>query len=415
MTESAGFPTIAVMGTFDTKAREYEYLIREIEEQGGRVYTIDLSLSGKKPELKADLCAEDIVASRGIDAEQLYEMPRSKAMDAMLPAAAALVSRLGGENRIHAIISMGGSGGTTLASAIFAGLPLTMPKILISTLAGTSRIGGYVGAQNIMVINPIVDVSGINSITAEVFKQAAWVAVGAGKGAMCRQREQREAQKPVIAATMYGVTTPCITRAKEWLEARGYEVVTFHAVGAGGRAMESLLRKGHFAGVLDITTTELASQVLGSEAGTAGADRLDRRGLPAAPQVVSLGAMDMISVTDFKKFEGHHIYCHNKIPSHVRTTGADLKKVGAYIAEKLNQADCPSVLMVPLKGLSQMDAPGKELYDPEADRVLFDAIRKDLDTEKTELIEMACHINDEEFAVAAAKKLDQLIKMERHL
>ena len=405
-------PRIAVIGTFDSKAVEYGYLIKEIKACGAEILTIDIGLKESRTVFAPDINVKDILLSGGVDMKSFHTLPRNRAMDLLLEHTNSIVSELMTQNDIDGFISMGGSGGTTLASAVYRELPLDMPKVLISTLAGTSRIGKYIEGQNITVINPVVDVSGINAVTRIIFKEAAGTIYGAAKK-YYEARGENSRQKPIIAATMYGVTTPCVMKAKKWLEDKGYEVIVFHAVGSGGRAMEKLLRQNFFRGILDITTTEVAAEALGSLSGTAGPLRLDRTDIEDIPQVVSLGACDMVSVTDFEHFKGHQIYCHNDKPSHIRTGKTDMEMIGRYFAEKLNASRCKTALFIPLKGFSEMDRPEKELFDPEADKKLIETIKQNIDKRKVEVIELNDNVNDDEFALRAAKKLHELIEMEK--
>jgi uncharacterized protein (UPF0261 family) len=219
-------------------------------------------------------------------------------------------------------------------------------------------------------------------------------------------------ERPLIGATMFGVTTPCVTAARERLEELGYEVLVFHATGTGGQSFEALATGGYLVGALDVTTTELADDLVGGVL-SAGPDRLEAVGRSAIPQVVSLGALDMVNFgprdTVPDKFEGRNLYVHNPTITLMRTTPEENAELGRRIARKLNGADGPTVLFVPLKGVSAIDVDGQPFRDAEADEALFAALREGLDTSKVEVHEVDTDVNDPAFAVAMADRLHELV------
>jgi uncharacterized protein (UPF0261 family) len=288
-------------------------------------------------------------------------------------------------------------------------LPVGVPKLMVSTLAsGDTR--PYVGAVDVTMMYSVVDISGVNSVSARIMANAA----GAMAGMVGATVPELEA-KPLVGATMFGVTTPCVTRARERLEELGYEVLVFHATGSGGQSLEALVRDGFLAGVLDATTTELADELVGGVL-SAGPDRLEAAAAAGVPQVVSLGALDMVNFgpreTVPPQFEGRNIYVHNPTVTLMRTTPDECAELGRQIGRKLSAAKGPTALFVPLKGVSMIDVAGQPFHDEAADEALFTALRETLD-DSVETHEVDTDINDPEFAVAMADRLHAMIEEAR--
>jgi uncharacterized protein (UPF0261 family) len=286
-------------------------------------------------------------------------------------------------------------------------LPVGVPKLMLSTMASgdTSR---YVGSTDVAMMASITDIAGVNSISAQILANAAAAMAGMVKSASVEIDHAR----PLVAATMFGVTTPAVTAAREDLESRGYEVLVFHATGTGGKAMENLIDAGFFDGVLDLTTTELCDELVGGVL-SAGPDRLGAAARTGVPQVVSLGALDMVNFgapdTVPKKFQGRTLYHHNPSVTLMRTTPEETAELGRQIAEKLSAATGPTTLFVPLKGVSMIAVEGQPFYDADADAALFGAIRENL-ADSVDLVELDCDINDPAFAKAMADTLDGYLK-----
>ena len=293
-----------------------------------------------------------------------------------------------------------------MAAPAMRALPIGVPKMIISTMA-SGNVSQYVDTSDLIMVPSIVDVEGLNDISKKIFTNA----VNALCGMVSYPSEVVSEGKPLLAATMFGVTTPCIKTAKEYLESQGYDVLVFHATGAGGRSMESLVDAGFIKGVLDMTTTEWCDEIVGGVL-TAGPHRLEAAGKAGIPQVVSVGALDMVNFGPWEtvppQFTDRNLYKHNPTVTLMRTTADELKQIGGAIAEKLNMAKGPTVLYLPLKGVSMIDVEGTPFYDPEADAALFDTLRESLN-DNIEIIEMDTDINDPEFAIAAAKKLISML------
>jgi uncharacterized protein (UPF0261 family) len=321
-------------------------------------------------------------------------------------AAARWLRRLYDEGRCQGVLAAGGSGNTAVATRAMRALPLFVPKVMVSTMASTDT-SAYVGASDIVMIPAISDVAGINRISATVLARAA-----ATVAALVHVPPAPSSGRPLVAATMFGVTTPAVTTARGHLEGHGYEVVTFHATGTGGRAMEELVAAGAVDGVLDLTTTELADELVGGVL-SAGPDRLTAAGRAGVPQVVSLGALDMVNFgapdTVPARFAGRRLLRHNPEVTLMRTTPDECAALGRVVGERVSAARGPTALFVPLGGVSQVSVPGGPFFDPEADAALFDAVRASVGS-AVELHELDTDVNDPRFAAATAQRLHELIE-----
>jgi len=289
-------------------------------------------------------------------------------------------------------------------------LPVGFPKMMISTVA-SGDVRPYVGEKDIIMMNSVVDIAGINRISSAILTTAANAIAGMATGAAADIVDE----KPLIVATMFGVTTPCVTKAKDYLETAGFEVLVFSASGIGGRTMEALIETGMISGVLDVTTTEWCDELVGGVLG-AGPNRLDAAALCGIPQVVSAGALDMVNFgpreTVPEKFKGRNFYEHNTTITLMRTTKEENTRIGEVIADKLSKSKASCTLFIPMKGVSMIDAEGMPFYGPEENRALFDALRKGC-KDNVKIVEKNMHINDSDFALAMAMELEKLIKTER--
>ena len=399
--------TILLIGTLDTKGMEFAYVRDLILERGHQTIVIDAGVAAE-PAFPPDITAEAVAEAGGTKLTYLREaQDRGAAISAMSAGAAKLTAELYTAGKIDGILSLGGSGGTSIASTAMQALPVGFPKVMVSTLT-SGDVSPFVGVKDLTMMYSVVDVAGLNRISRRVFANAV--------GAVCGMVEQPipEAEdKPIIAATMFGVTTPCVTSVRQELEAHGYEVLVFHATGSGGRAMEGLIADGYVRAVADITTTEWCDELVGGVLG-AGPTRLDAAAKAGIPQVVSCGALDMVNFWGIETvpaaFKDRNLYRHNDQVTLMRTTTAECAELGKIIAQKLNQATGPVTFFIPLKGVSMIDAPGQPFYSPEADAALFDALREGLDRDKVTLIELDYHINDPLFAASMSAHLLELIK-----
>lgn len=399
--------TVVILGTLDTKGAEIRYLRDAVTARGAATLVVDTGILGE-PAFTPDIDHHTVAAAAQTTIDDLARGgDRGKAVERMGLGAARVIADLHAQGKVDGIIAIGGSGNAAIASAAMRALPVGVPKLLVTTVAaGDTR--PYVGNTDITMMYSVVDISGINRLSRRILSNAAGAIVGMAQADPVESTDQ--AERPLVAATMFGVTTPCVTSVREQLEALGYEVLVFHATGVGGRSMESLIRDRFFTGVLDITTTELADEVAGGTL-SAGPDRLEAAGQVGIPQVVSLGALDMANfgpIADMPaKFRERLLYQHNPAVTLMRTTPEENAVLGRLIAEKLNRAQGPTALLVPLRGVSMIDAEGAVFYDPVADAALFEALRAHLEPQ-VELIEVDAHINDPAFAAALVTTFHRL-------
>jgi uncharacterized protein (UPF0261 family) len=396
--------TILLIGTLDTKGREYAFVRDQILSRGHRVFMLDAGVLGEPPEgfipdSPASLTAEK---GGGTLAELRERRDRGHALEIMGIGARVRAIELLETHTFDAVFAMGGSGGTSIGATAMQALPVGLPKLIVSTMT-SGDVGPYVGVKDITMMYSIVDVAGLNRVSRRVFTNAA--------GAICGMAEQPAFEtetRPLVAATMFGVTTPCVDRLRERIESKGYEMLVFHAVGSGGRAMESLITDGFVTGVADVTTTEWCDELVGGVL-SAGPHRLEAAARKGVPQVVSVGALDMVNFgpkeTVPEQFRTRNLYVHNPQVTLMRTTPEESAKLGEIIAGKLNETTGPTVFFIPLKGVSMIDAEGMPFHDPIADKALFDALRRTLDPTKVQLVELDLNINDPAFADAMADRL----------
>jgi uncharacterized protein (UPF0261 family) len=402
--------TVVLVGTLDTKGAELDFVRRRLVELGVEVLLVDAGVHDAA-EWRADVSADEVAAAGGAERSELATAgQRSAAMAAMRAGVLAVVADLQRQGRVDGIMAIGGSGGASLAAPAMQALPIGVPKLIVSTMAaGDTR--PYVGESDIAMLYPVVDIAGLNRLSRQVLGNAAAAMAGMVRGATTGRAGLGDDERPLIGATMFGVTTPCVTAARERLERLGYEVLVFHATGTGGRAMEGLVRSGFLAGVLDVTTTELADELVGGVL-SAGPDRLTAAGEAGIPQVVSLGALDMVNFgprdTVPAEFRGRRLYEHNSTVTLMRTSADECRELGRIVAAKLNAATGPTSLFIPRGGLSMIDVPGGAFHDPNADAALFEALLADLDP-RVEVIDRPSDINDPAFGPAMADRLHALL------
>jgi uncharacterized protein (UPF0261 family) len=395
--------TIAVLGTLDSKGEEHAYVANLIRARGHEALLIDVG-SGGAPVVTPGITREEVAAAAGLDlAPLLAKHDRGECVVAMSKAAPVLLAKLAAEGRIDGVISLGGGGGTAIGTAAMRVLPLGFPKLMVSTLA-SGNVAHYLGTKDIVMMPSIVDVAGLNRLSRMIFARAA--------GAICGMVEEKvdaASAKPLIVASMFGNTTACVTGAKRILEEAGYEVLVFAATGAGGRAMESLIESGMVAGVLDITTTEWADELVGGVLG-AGPERMDAAAKAKVPAVIVPGCLDMVNFGEKEsvpeKFAGRNFYVHNDQVTLMRTSPTECGELGRIIAEKVNSYTAPAAILIPRKAISVISAPGQPFHDPVADAALREAI---VQHSRLPVEELDVEINDPAFARACAERLLDLI------
>ncbi len=398
--------TIALLGSLDTKGAEYGFVKKCIESRGHRTLLIDVGVLGS-PQIEPDISREEVARAAGADLAQLVEKKdRGEGVAAMSRGAVVLTPKLYAEKKFDGIMALGGGGGTSVACAAMKTLPLGVPKVMVSTVAGTD-VSGYVGVKDIVMIPSIVDVLGINRISRQVFATAAGAICGMLETGMLETEVPPSEDKPLITASMFGNTTECVEAAKAIVEEAGYEVLVFHATGAGGRTMESLIEAGMIAGSLDITTTEWADELVGGVFG-AGPTRLEAAARHGVPAIVTPACLDMVNFwapqTVPEKFKDRTFYQHNPNITLMRTTPEECQQLGQVMAERLNLSTGPVTVLIPLQGLSVIDAPGGPFWWPEANQALFDALKENLRND-IPLIELDHNVNAPEFARQCAETL----------
>jgi len=400
---------VVLIGTMDTKRTEYEWLAQEVRDHGAQVLTIDV---GPYSEARADISSTEVAAAAGHELEALLSAAdRGRSMEAMAAGAAAILTRLHDEGTVDGVLAVGGSGGSAVASHAMQALPVGVPKLLVSTMA-SGDVAPYVGETDITLMHSVVDVAGINSISEHVFGNAAAAIVAMAQQESARRSRPAGDHAPLIGLSMFGLTTPAVDEAREELVELGYEPLVFHATGAGGRALEKLAAEGRLAGVLDLTTTELADDLVGGVL-TAGSQRLEGAGAAGIPQVVSLGALDMVNFgpreTVPDRFDGRNFIVHNPTVTLMRTTAEENTELGRRIGAKLAAATGPTTVIIPRAGLSGIDEEGGPFFDPEADAALFTALADALEGSTVEILDRDLSLNEPGFGRDAARRLHDLI------
>lgn len=397
--------TIALIGALDTKGLEFAFVKNEIERRGHRAFVINTAVLGE-PLFPPDMSAAQVAEAGGVSLEALRaEANRGHAIEVMVRGAAQVCRALYSGGKIDAVMGMGGSAGTVIATSAMRALPLGVPKVMVSTLA-SGDVKPYVGTSDIVMLHSVVDVAGVNRISARIYANAVGAVIG-----MVETAVPPVQAKPLIAASMFGNTTPAVTHARETFEKRGYEVLVFHAVGTGGATMEQLIRDGYCDGVFDITTTEWADELVGGVL-SAGPARLDAAAETGVPQVIAPGCLDMANFwarsTVPEKFRDRLLYEWNPNVTLMRTTVQENAELGKILAAKANKSSAPVAVFLPLRGVSQLDAPGKEFWDPAADRALYDAIKQNVRA-GIAVHELDNNINDDAFVDAMTDTLLEML------
>jgi uncharacterized protein (UPF0261 family) len=403
---------VVLIGTLDTKGTEIHFVRDMLSQAGLPVLVLDAG-SGGSPSFAADIPREEVFAAASTSLRAVQEAgDRGRAVEAAARGTARLVADLHARDSVDGVLGLGGSAGTTIATAAMRALPFGIPKLMVSTLA-SGQVRQWVGVRDILMLHSVVDISGLNRVSRTVLANAAHAMIGMVRGQSAATNAPAPgAEKPLLTATMFGVTTPCVEAARRVAEQVGYEVLVFHATGTGGQTMEAFIADGLIAGVLDLTTTELADELVGGIL-SAGPDRLTAAGLRGVPQIISLGALDMVNFgsreTVPEKFRGRRFYQHNPTITLMRTTPEENDRLGKEIAQKASAARGPTAVLVPLRGVSAIDRAGQPFWWPEADAALFQSLRNWM-SPQVPLVELDRHINDPEFAEAAAGTLLELMK-----
>ena len=402
--------TLLLLGTFDSKGKEFDYLYSELKRRDVNILTMNVGIYTCTGILPIDIPAEDVAQAGGISlAELRKKADRGYAMNVMANGARTLAVKLQRDGTIQGIMSMGGGGGTSIATKAMQALPYGFPKLCISTLA-SGDTHEYVGTKDIVLFPSIVDISGINSFSGKIISRAA--------GAMCGMLEMDPSgdggtDRKMVAITMFGNSTAGAECCAKLVEEAGYAPIIFHATGSGGRAMEEMIGEGYFAACLDLTTTEWADELCGGIL-SAGPDRLDAPGKAGIPHVIVPGCLDMVNFGTMPtvplkyKEAGRRFYEWNPMVVLMRTNVEENRKLGEILAEKANRAEGPTAFLLPEKGLSILDGDGQPFCDREADEALFRSIEEHVKAE-IPVARIPANVNDESFAKEAVKLLLQLM------
>jgi uncharacterized protein (UPF0261 family) len=402
--------TVLMIGAFDTKGAEYAFLREQILGQGAKVLAVNTGVMGTTDLFPVDIEAAAVAEAVGGDLDAIRkDADRGAAMKLMADGSARLVRRLHEEGRFDGIVGMGGSGGSSVVTAAMRALPVGVPKVCVSTVAG-GETSAFVGTKDVVLIPSIADVAGVNRISRVIFSRAA----GAIVGMVGIEPPNVADDRPIIVASMFGNTTDCVDRCREALNGKGYEVLVFHATGTGGKTMESLVNEGLVDAVLDITTTEWADEVCGGVL-SAGPDRLAAAGRNGVPHLIVPGCVDMANfgpidtVPQKYKDAERNLYEWNPAITLMRTTADENRQMGKAFAEKANEATGPIAFLLPMKGVSILDGDGERFCDRQADQAMFDALTENL-RDGIEVVQLDANINDAEFSAKAVEMMLQLIE-----
>lgn len=392
---------VYAIATMDTKAEEIAFVADCLRRAGVTTKTVDVG-TATDPRMVPSVSRSEVMAG----AELPSNGDRGEAIATISRALTRYLISECEKGNVAGVIGIGGSGGTSLITAAMRALPIGMPKLMVSTVA-SGNTAPYVDCSDITMMYSVVDVAGLNAVSQKVLANAANAMAG-----MVSHPLSEVTTKPCLGMTMFGVTTPCVTAVREALESKGYDCLVFHATGTGGRAMEGLVRSGLIRGVLDITTTEVADEVVGGVF-PAGGKRFDALIEMRVPLVVSVGAIDMVNFgaldTVPEQFRGRKLHVHNEQVTLMRTTPEENRRIAKWIAGKLNRSESPLTVLLPEGGVSMLDAPGAAFYDPEADAAMFEMLESAINpAANRKIIRLPHHINDPEFAAALVEHFETL-------
>ena len=411
--------TVLLIGTLDTKGKEYQYVREKLEVEGVRPLLMDVSCKGFQSEFSSDIQCKEVAQAAKADFASVSQLERVSAQKVMTEGAIKLSEELFRQDKFHGIMALGGSNGTAIACAVMQRFPVGMPKFMVSTMA-SGDVRGYVGYKDIVMLNPVGDIS-LNRITKKIFLNA----VKAIAGMLKEEKAEEKIRRIQIAITVFGVVQPCAEYAKTLLEEKGYEVLVFHTSGTGGMALEELVKQGEIDAVLDISTTEVTDEVVGGVL-SAGPHRMEAAGSMGIPQVVVPGAIDLVNFktpeTVPEKWKDRIFYRHTPHITLMRTNVEESALLGQVFAQKINQAKGPSLILIPLGGFSAYDSPQgpkainlqggsapRPWFWPEADRAFCQAMKENLDASRVRYHELSMHINEPSFAEMAVRELEAML------
>ncbi|SHE90416.1 Uncharacterized protein, UPF0261 family [Arenibacter palladensis] len=399
---------IVMLGCFDTKGEDFSYLLKSLKALGQQVITINTGVMETSVDFPIDVDQDAVAEASGTSLEAIRKSnDRGRAVELMGKGAASILADFAFSDRIKGVIGMGGGGGTYIILEAMQAVPLGIPKFCLSTVVAKD-LSRQIGVKDITLMSSVVDVAGLNSISRLLIRQAASAITAMSDTKV----DASEETKRNIAISMFGNTTKCVDKCTELLRAKGYEVMAFHATGVGGSTMESLIREGVFDAVLDVTTTELADELCGGIL-SAGPHRLTAAAEMGIPQIVVPGCLDMVNFAQMdtlpEQYRSRQLYSWAPDVTLMRTNVTENETLGKQLVDKLMGAKAPVEIMLPLKGISQIDSEGDIFYDPEADSALFGAIKESADGH-VPVMEVDAHINDAAFAKALVERLMKILK-----
>lgn len=400
--------SIVMLGCFDTKGEDFSYLLKSLGALGQQVITINTGVMETSVDFPIDVDQDAVAAASGAVLETIRKSnDRGRAVELMGKGAAAILAELSSKDRIKGVIGMGGGGGTYIILEAMQAVRLGIPKFCLSTVVAKD-LSRQIGVKDISLMSSVVDVAGLNSISRLLIRQTASAIVAMADTKV----DASEEAKKSIAISMFGNTTKCVDKCTELLKAKGYEVMAFHATGVGGATMESLIREGVFDAVLDVTTTELADELCGGIL-SAGPDRLTAATEMGIPQIVVPGCLDMVNFAQMdtlpEQYRLRQLYSWAPDVTLMRTNLVENGILGKQLVDKLIGAKAPVEILIPLKGISQIDSVGDIFYDSEADSALFGAIKESADG-RVPVTEVDAHINDEAFAKILVERLLKIME-----
>jgi len=392
----------------DTKGDEIAFVADCIRKAGAQAVMVDVGVKGN-PAVKADISRQQVAEYHPTGESAVFGTnDRERVLDDMSRALEQFVLQEFKSGKLMGVIALGGSTGTALIAPALRALPVGVPKIMVSTVAGANT-SPYVDCSDLVMMPSVADIAGMNALSRDILSNAAHAVTG-----MVMNRTEQKGETNAVGMTMFGVTTPCVDSVRRDLEGRGYDCLVFHAVGTGGRAMEKLVESGMIRFVLDITTTEVADEIAGGIF-KAGAARFDVSMSKGIPYILSVGAMDMVNFgakeTVPEKFRGRNLYVHNSQITLMRTSPEENRECARWMAQKMNKSTGPLLLLLPEKGLSALDAPGQPFHDPEADEALFNELESAMEqTPARQIRRLPLHINDPEFSKALIQGFEEIYK-----
>lgn len=401
-------PHVYAIATMDTKGQELQYVAKTLREAGIATKTVDVGTHGA-PEIKPDVSREEVLQSAGLATDQLGK-DRGTAVSIMGDSLRQFLLQEVSRGNVAGVIGIGGSGGTALITNAMRALGIGLPKVMVSTVA-SGNTAPYVESSDILMMYSVVDIAGLNRVSKNVLANASHAMAG-----MVAHASALEEGGKTLGMTMFGVTTPCVNQVRGILEPNGYECLVFHATGTGGRTMEHLVASGLITGVLDLTTTEVADQIVGGVF-ACGEHRFDTIVQREIPLVLSLGALDMVNFgameTVPERFKHRNLHVHNANVTLMRTTVEENIQAAQWIAKKLNRATGSWTVIIPEGGVSALDHPDAPFYDPKADAALFETLRNELrEQADRQVITVPHHINDPQFARVAVENFLSICKLE---